>query len=111
MGAYACIFFASMVFRVCRYGADLYGTLSAPIAATTAMIDALPATTFEPPALVHEVRKRRKRRDRSDRSQRRRSAAYAIGAIILLTRDDGSTYECQITHQTPDGQWWCTPLD
>ena len=76
------------------------------------MLDAF-LTALEPPALVQEVRKRR--RSSSEQSQRqqsqRRNTALFIGAIVFLTDADGTEYPCEVTHQTPDGQWWCNPVE
>mgnify|MGYP000712075165 CR=1 FL=1 len=67
-----------------------------------------PPLLIEPPALVHEVRKKKKR-NRSDAPRRRQRKALYVGAIVMLTGDDGNPYACEVTHQTPDGEWWCIP--
>jgi len=71
------------------------------------MIEALAIELTQPPAIVIEA-KRRKKRSNSRRSLSR--SAYYVGAIIILTGDDGEPYKCQLTHQDPTGQWWCVPL-
>jgi len=72
------------------------------------MIDALPFHV-EPPAIVQEVRKRRRSKSRG--AKRRRNTALYVGAIIILTRSDGTPYSCQVTHVSTSGQWWCNPLN
>ena len=75
------------------------------------MLEALAAHMDEPAAQVWQA-KGRKLTDRSGdrRTQtRRRKRLYYIGAIIVLTDGDGTEYLCQITHQTPDGKWYCEP--
>lgn len=71
-------------------------------------INALPPF-IDPPAIVQEVRKRSNGR-RNDKTTRRRNTALFIGAVVVLTDANGTSYECRVTHQTPDGQWWCDPL-
>lgn len=80
------------------------------------MIEALAATLESPPAYHWEAKTRRRKDRRSQDEQqssnaepRRFRSGYYIGAIILLSGDDGSEYACRVTHQTPDGQWWCEP--
>jgi len=73
------------------------------------MIDAIPFDLLEQAALVQPARKK-SRRSGSDRQSRTTRNAFFVGAIVLLTGDDGEPYECEVTHQTPDGTWWCQPL-
>jgi len=74
------------------------------------MIEAFSPDLTAPPAHELEVRKRRRSKNREPRRRSGTNAALFVGAIVVLTGDDGEPYDCQLTHQTPDGQWWCVPL-
>lgn len=75
------------------------------------MIEAL-FLTLEPPAIVQDVRKKKRNRrsQRRPNGQRHGPTGFFVGAIILMTGNDGQPFDCKLTHQTPDGQWWCEPL-
>jgi len=36
--------------------------------------------------------------------------ALFVGAIVLMTGNDGTQYPCQIIGQDPDGTWQCKPV-
>jgi len=58
----------------------------------------------DPPAIIWQAKKKG---GSSSRSRSRRSrAAYAVGAIILLS--DGT--RCEVTGYDSTGQLWCRPL-
>ena len=73
------------------------------------MIEVLSFDIVAPPVVQLEARKRRRSKSREPRRQRGKTALF-VGAIVVLTGEDGEPYSCQVTHQTPDGQWWCNPL-
>jgi len=63
-----------------------------------------------PPAYVWTAgRKSKSNRKREDAPSRFAPAIF-VGAVIVLTDEDGKPYECEVTTVTEDGQWFCTPL-
>jgi len=73
----------------------------------------LPPQTLEPPAIIWQAKSktRSRSRERTRRAGRPRvNPAYYIGAIVLLSGDGETAQYCEITHQTPDGTWWCLPI-
>jgi len=77
------------------------------------MIEALAQIQEGPPEYIWQAKSRSKSRDRQEQPRTSRSkgkAIFYIGAVILLTDDNGEESQCKITHQTPDGRWWCEPL-
>jgi len=67
-----------------------------------AMIEAI--LTDHPPPI--EARRRSRRSDRDSSRQRSRTAAFVVGAIVLL--DDGT--RCRIELIDHHGTAWCYPL-